>query len=160
MKFESMADMPEGMRRMVCPKLAQRVRVSATVKAVATARNFFECEEEFLRYLTLEDAAAEGIISDLRLYPEITLEEACYDENRKRVPALRQKASFSYRVNQWHTPPSCCRMEDLAFWSALLLTKTNDVRVAEFAGIRRLALRFNPKVSARLEQMGYRIREV
>lgn len=160
MKYESLAEMPTGMRRLVCPKLAQQAAAKMTVKAVATARAFFETEEEFQRYLILEDAAAEGIISDLRLYPEITMEEAHYDADRKRVAAVRRKASFSYKLSRWHSPPTCCRREDLDYWSALMLVMDEPIRVMEFVGTRRQTITNNPGICINVVLMGYRPREV
>ena len=128
LRYESLADLPEKMRRQVAGKLMQGTiradvgigpygmtgelvaaasgRHTAEEKGKRKYRNQpvevngikFDSRKEARRYEQLMDAMEMGFIRDLRLQVDFTLIEAFTDAEGKRHQALRYKADFTYKV--------------------------------------------------------------
>ena len=111
LRFESMADMPPRMREAY----ARQMRDLSGAAAQATIRKGsrgntkyhneraeragvrFDSQKEARRYDELMVMLRGGIISDLRLQPQFTLQESYVTETGERIRAIRYTADFSYR---------------------------------------------------------------
>lgn len=111
LRFESMADMPPRMRELYA---RQQVDLSGAAAPAplhkgsqgnAKYRNTpaeragvrFDSRKEARRYDELMVMLRAGIISDLRLQPQFTLQESYITESGERIRAIRYTADFSYR---------------------------------------------------------------
>lgn len=82
--YESLADLPPGMRQQVAGKVAAKAAVTVAGRRESKYHNEpvtvkgirFDSKKEARRYLQLTDAVREGLISDLRLQQDFTLQEA------------------------------------------------------------------------------------
>ena len=110
LRFESMADMPPRMRELYA---RQQIDLSGAA-AQATIRKGsrgntkyhneraeragvrFDSQKEARRYDELMVMLRAGIISDLRLQPQFTLQESYITETGERIRAVRYTADFSY----------------------------------------------------------------
>ena len=171
-RFDSLADMPEGMR-----KLAVRKVVAATLRTVSLDaepfdqkkpnkyRNVemevdgirFQSKKEARRFAYLKQAQALGVIEDLRLQVDFTLQEGFKKPDGERVRAIRYVADFTYRVRSAGYDHSH-QMEaaDIEYWrglwpGALVIedTKSRGTRTKEYKIKRKL-----------MADKGYEIREV
>ena len=111
LRFESMADMPPRMRELYA---RQKLDISGAA-APATLRKGsqgntkyhneraeragvrFDSQKEARRYDELIVMLRAGIISDLRLQPQFTLQESYITETGERIRAVRYTADFSYK---------------------------------------------------------------
>lgn len=103
LRFESMADMPPRMRELYArqqmpgaaaePKKASKYHNTPTERAGIR----FDGRKEARRYDELMVMLRAGIISDLRLQPQFTLQESYITETGERIRAVRYTADFSYR---------------------------------------------------------------
>ena len=103
LRFESMADMPPRMRELyarqqlpgadAAPK--KDTKYHSTPAERAGVR--FDSQKEARRYDELMTMLRAGIISDLRLQPQFTLQESYITETGERIRAIRYTADFSYR---------------------------------------------------------------
>ena len=100
--FESMADMPPRMREAY----AKQVLTDTQAKQAAAkyhnapaerAGIRFDSQKEARRYDELMVMLRTGIISDLRLQPQFTLQESYVTETGERIRAIRYTADFSYK---------------------------------------------------------------
>nr|DAO28415.1 MAG TPA: Endonuclease [Caudoviricetes sp.] len=104
LRFESMADMPPRMRELYAkqrlPEAQQEQKRQAKYKNAPEKRAGvrFDSKKEARRYDELLTMLRAGIISDLRLQPQFTLQESYCTEIGERVRAVRYTADFSYRV--------------------------------------------------------------
>lgn len=98
--------MPEGLRRLYTNGALGRMNLDAPTKQAAAkyhnveaARGAlrFDSEKEARRYDELMIMLRAGVISDLRLQPQFTLQESYKTETGERVRAVRYTADFSYR---------------------------------------------------------------
>ena len=110
LRFESMADMPPRMRelyaRQASPpgaaapaplaKGSQGKTKYGSRKAERGALRF-DSQKEARRYDELMIMLRTGLISDLRLQPQFTLQESYVTETGERIRAVRYTADFSYR---------------------------------------------------------------
>ena len=110
LRFESMADMPPRMR-----ELYARQQMPGAAAAPAPLRKGsqgntkyhneraertgvrFDSQKEARRYDELMVMLRAGIISDLRLQPQFTLQESYITETGERIRAVRYTADFSYK---------------------------------------------------------------
>ena len=107
MRFESLADMPPGMRelyaRQARPPGAAAPSSPAQGKTKYGSRKAergpirFDSQKEARRYDELMMMLESGVISDLRLQPQFTLQESYITEEGERIRAIRYTADFSYR---------------------------------------------------------------
>ena len=103
LRFESMADMPPRMRelyaRQQLPAAAAAPKKATKYHSAPAARTGikFDSQKEARRYDELMTMLRAGIISDLRLQPQFTLQESYVAETGERIRAIRYTADFSYR---------------------------------------------------------------
>ena len=103
LRFESMADMPPRMRELYArqqlpgaddaPKKDTKYHSTPAERAVVR----FDSQKEARRYDELMVMLRAGIISDLRLQPQFTLQESYITETGERIRAVRYTADFSYK---------------------------------------------------------------
>ena len=106
LRFESMADMPAGMRDLYARKVLAEMPVERTKpeKKAAKYQNQkaerggvrFDSQKEARRYDELLLMLRAGEIRDLRLQPQFTIQESYVTETGERVRAIRYTADFSY----------------------------------------------------------------
>lgn len=128
--FESLADLPPGMRRQVAGKVMAKAAMANTVagqrqpkyrnEPVNVNGIRFASKKEARRYLQLMDAHREGVISDLRLQQDFTLQEAYTTPEGQRIRAIRYQADFTYRI-EWagDDVPTGVPFADLECWRKL-----------------------------------------
>lgn len=107
LRFESMADMPPKMRALYAkqagPPGAAAPSSTAQGKTKYGSRKAergalrFDSQKEARRYDELTTMLRAGLISDLRLQPQFTLQESYITETGERIRAVRYTADFSYR---------------------------------------------------------------
>lgn len=132
LRFESLADMPEGMRKIAAGKLLEGTGkalpvAGASEKApkyhnVKTDANgiMFDSKKEARRYEYLCMAQKLGVIRDLRLQVDFTLQEAYTTADGLRIHAIRYKADFTYKtVSAGYDRMEPLDREDLEFWRSL-----------------------------------------
>lgn len=122
--YDSLADLPPGMRRQVAGKVLEKAALVAGGKK-AKYRNEpvtvngirFASKKEARRFEQLLDAVREGVISDLRLQQDFTLQEAYTTPEGQRIRAIRYQADFTYRVEYAGFFASrAARPDDLEYW--------------------------------------------
>ncbi len=110
LRFESMADMPPRMRELYA---RQQVDLSGAAAPAPLPKGSqgkkyhneraerngirFDSQKEARRYDELMVMLKSGLISDLRLQPQFTLQESYVTETGERIRAARYTADFSYR---------------------------------------------------------------
>ena len=111
LRFESMADMPPRMRELYARQQLDLsgaaapapLRKGSQGKTKYGSRKAergelrFDSQKEARRYDELMVMLRAGIISDLRLQPQFTLQESYVTETGERIRAVRYTADFSYR---------------------------------------------------------------
>lgn len=130
LRYESLADMPEGMRAKVAgrllppkaPPVAGDIPKESKYHNTKVAANgiSFDSKKEARRYQQLMAAQQAGAITDLRLQVDFTLQEAYTTPDGERIRAIRYRADFTYKV--------CCAglhllpvlgCEDIEYWRSL-----------------------------------------
>ena len=106
LRFDSMADMPAGMRDLYAKKVLAGMPAEQTKpeKKPAKYRNSgaarggirFDSQKEARRYDELLMMLRAGEIRNLRLQPQFTIQESYVTETGERVRAIRYTADFSY----------------------------------------------------------------
>lgn len=103
LRFESMADMPPRMRelyaRQQMPGAAAAPKKASKYHSTPAERGElrFDSQKEARRYDELMVMLRAGIISDLRLQQQFTLQESYMTETGERIRAVRYTADFSYK---------------------------------------------------------------
>ena len=111
LRFESMADMPPRMREAYARQMLDLSGAAAPAplrkgsQGNAKYHNApteragirFDGRKEARRYDELMVMLRAGIISDLRLQPQFTLQESYVTETGERIRAIRYTADFSYK---------------------------------------------------------------
>ena len=103
LRFESMADMPPRMRelyaRQQLPGAAAGPKKGTKYHSTPAERAGirFDSQKEARRYDELLVMLRAGIITDLRLQPQFTLQESYITEAGERIRAVRYTADFSYK---------------------------------------------------------------
>ena len=111
LRFASMADMPTRMRELyarqqidlsgaAAPAHLRKGSQGNTKYHNAPAERAgirFDSQKEARRYDELLVMLQAGIISDLRLQPQFTLQESYITETGERIRAVRYTADFSYK---------------------------------------------------------------
>ena len=110
LRFESMADMPPRMRELYAKQAntsgaarqlplpeAQEKRGKYGSRKAERGAMRFDSQKEARRYDELMTMLRAGLISDLRLQPQFTLQESYVTEAGERIRAVRYTADFSYR---------------------------------------------------------------
>lgn len=178
LRYESMADMPPGLREKyaakqvagkIMAKPSQATPVAAhsekeskyhNVKVVVNGIRF-DSKKEARRYLQLMDALQEGVISDLRLQQDFTLQEAYTTPDGERIRAIRYQADFTYKI-QWagYSVPTSISFDDLEYWSSVVERFGHGAIVVEDTKSRATK---TPQYVMKYKMMadkGYIIREV
>ena len=106
LRFDSMADMPAGMRDLYAKKILGGMpkEMPTPEKKAAKYQNqraergrvHFDSQKEARRYDELLLMLRAGEIRDLRLQPQFTIQESYVTETGERVRAIRYTADFSY----------------------------------------------------------------
>lgn len=111
LRFESMADMPPRMRELYARQKLDLSGAAAQAPLHKGSRGNakyhnapaeragvrFDSQKEARRYDELIVMLWAGIITDLRLQPQFTLQESYVTETGERIRAIRYTADFSYR---------------------------------------------------------------
>ena len=109
LRFESMADMPPRMRELYARQQLPGAAAPATPRKGSQGKTKygsrkdtrgelrFDSQKEARRYDELMTMLRAGIITDLRLQPQFTLQESYVTETGERIRAIRYTADFSYR---------------------------------------------------------------
>lgn len=169
LRFDSLSDMPEGMRKLAADKIVAGKVMGGPDKALPvagskyhnikteTAGIRFDSKKEARRYEQLLLAQSLGVIEDLRLQVDFTLQEAYTTAEGQRIRAIRYSADFTYKVKSAgydHMPR--LGTEDIEYWrelwpGALVIedTKSRGTRTKEYQIKRKL-----------MADKGYMIREV
>lgn len=189
LRFDSLADMPEGMRKLAAEKIV--AGTMKTVQAVGAEsasstdpsttlrcaqddkrakkpnkyRNVetvvdgvkFQSKKEARRFVYLKRAQELGVIEDLRLQVDFTLQEGFKKIDGQRVQAIRYVADFTYKVKSaGYDHALQLDMADIEYWrglypGALVIedTKSRGTRTKEYKIKRKL-----------MADKGYEVREV
>jgi len=96
-RIESLADLPEKYREQVAKAVVSQQKKSkyGNVKTEVNGIKF-DSQKEARRYQTLMLAQKSGLIRDLRLQHEFTLQEAYTTCTGKRIRAIKYRADFTY----------------------------------------------------------------
>ena len=96
MRYSSMADMPESMRKLAAGKVFKQAQSKYHAKKTKVGKITFASKHEAERYAELMAMLKAGIISDLRLQQDFTVQEAYTTPTGERIRAIRYKADFCY----------------------------------------------------------------
>ena len=160
--FNSLADLPEKMRAQVAGRLigqsaakkAQKYRNDPTM--VSGIR--FDSKKEADRYMQLMDAVREGVIYDLRLQRNYTLQEAYTTAEGERIV---YQADFTYRIRwPWHTIPTGCSETDVGYWARKAASEGDGAEVIEDVKSKATRTRVYINKSKMMADKGWHIREV
>ena len=126
MRFDSLADMPSGMRRKAAPKLleASRTKIQATSENGSVMRDgiWFDNMAAADRYVTLCNLAQAGFIKDLHVRENVTLVDKCIYPGGEKQAQVRFQADFSYIPQiQGYYPPEI-RTEETAYMEECFFT--------------------------------------
>ena len=180
LRFDSLADMPEGMRKLAAGKIVARAATSSTGRDTdpsATLRCAqddkkgnkyhnvetrvaglrFQSIKEARRYEYLCRAVDLGVLEDLRLQVDFTLQEGYKTAKGERIRAIRYVADFTYKVRSaGYDHALQLEVADLEYWrslypGALVIedTKSRGTRTKEYKIKRKL-----------MADRGHEIREV
>ena len=94
LRFDSMADMPAGMRDLYAKKVLGQMPQARPEPEQKRAK--YQNQKEARRYDELLLMLRAGEIRDLRLQPQFTIQESYVTETGERVCAIRYTADFSY----------------------------------------------------------------
>lgn len=169
--FDSLADLPPGIRNQVAGKIVAGEFIASKEKTMAGSKYKnqptsvggirFDSKKEAQRYQYLMDAVSAGIIKDLRLQQDFTLQEAYTTPQGQRIRAIRYRADFTYRVVCANYEHICCIGHiDLDWWRDIIQQHGRGVLVAE--DVKSKATK-TPEYRMKYKLMaekGYIIREV
>lgn len=187
LRFDSLADMPEGMRKLAADKIVAGKLREADLRRLGLLieeeqpepivaepegskkpnkyRNVetevdgirFQSKKEARRFRYLKLAQELGVIEDLRLQVDFTLQEGYKTAKGERIRAIRYVADFTYRVRSaGYDHALQLDMADIEYWrglypGALVIedTKSRGTRTKEYKIKRKM-----------MADKGYEIREV
>ena len=174
LRYDDLSKMPPGMRQQVASKILAQIgetsRVAAPPKGKASkygnvtvqdAGLKFASRKEYRRYLALMDAAQEGVIYDLRMQHNFTLQEGYTTPYGERIRAIVYQADFTYRVHwPWHQVPTSCSADDLVYWRKAAQNSGDGVLVVEDVKSKPTRTRAYINKYKMMAAMGHHIREV
>lgn len=96
LRFESVSQMPEGMRRLISKKQEQIPKNKYGAIRTEECGIKFASKKEARRFAELSDLLKCGEIERLKLQPQFTLQESYITETGERIRAIRYTADFSY----------------------------------------------------------------
>lgn len=165
LRYDSLADLPPGVRERVAGQLIREELAKKPPKYRNTptpVKNIrFDSKKEAARYLQLLDAVREGVIYDLRLQRNFTLQEGYTTAEGERIRAIVYRADFTYRVRwPWYSMPTCVSFDDLEYWSKAASQGGNGVEVIE--DVKSSATRTREYINKckMMADKGHHIREV
>lgn len=165
LRYESLADMPQNMRNRVAGHLAAKEAAAKKNKYRNQPTNVgvirFDSKKEADRYLVLMDAIKGGVIYDLRLQQNFTLQEAYTTADGQRVRSIVYQADFTYRIRwPWYRVPTSCAVGDLQYWSHCAQKSGEGALVVE--DVKSTATRTRVYVNKKkmMANLGHIIREV
>ena len=171
--YESLSDLPLRMRQQVAAKI-----VTAQPKAEPVAGNStkptkyhnqkidvngipFDSKKEARRYELLMYAQQVGVISDLRMQHDFTLQDAYTTPEGERIRAIRYRADFTYKVQSadlcWY---SILGAEDMSFWRSIIEQKGRGTLVVEDVKSKATRTKDYRMKYKMMADKGYHIREV
>ena len=171
--YDSLSDLPPRMRQQVAAKI-----VTAQPKAEPVAGDMmkhskyhnqkiivneisFDSKKEANRYLALMDAVRAGIITDLRLQHDFTLQEAYTSPEGERIRAIRYRADFSYRVVcANYEKITCVGFTDLEYWRDIVHQHGRGALVVEHVKSKATRTKDYRMKYKMMADKGYHIREV
>ncbi len=176
LRFESLGDMPPKMREKAAAAMA--ARAAGQRKAIPpegsgkgkygnipTELNGirFDSAKEARRYEALMLAKSMGVIGDLRLQEDFTLQEAYTQDNGERVRAIRYRADFTYLV-LIHPIPKCflskISPEDMEFWESWWTAHPGERVVEDVKSKATKTKAYTMKKKLLAQRFGISIREV
>ena len=164
LRFDGLGDMPPGLRRLAAGKLLGVAPMKQTkyhnVKTEVEGLQF-DSKKEARRFQSLMDAVDAGLIGDLRLQQDFTLQEAYTTPSGERIRAIRYRADFTYRILCANYERVCCVGHwDLDWWREMVHQHGKGVLVVEDVKSRATktaAYRMKYKM---MVDKGYLMREV
>lgn len=123
--------------------------------------NKFDSKKEYRRFLQLQEAARCGVIEDLRLQVDFTLQEAYTTPEGQRIQAIRYRADFTYKIRQANYGQVIrVGFEDLDYWRSIAEQKGPGALVVE--DVKSRATKTGEYMMKRklMAEKGYQIREV
>lgn len=178
MRIDSIADLPERLRTQAAGKLLAQGSAVAAEKTplvaggtpkeskyhnvkVELGANKFDSKKEYRRFLQLQEAVRCGLIEDLRLQVDFTLQEAYTTPEGQRIKAIRYRADFTYKIRQANYGMAIrVGFEDLDYWREVAQQKGVGAQVVEDVkskATKTPEYRIKRKLMA---EKGYQIREV
>lgn len=163
--FDSLADLPPKIRAQVAGQLITQGKKKKTPKyrnePVTVKGIHFDSKKEAARYLQLKDAIREGVIYDLRLQRNFTLQEGYTTPEGERIQPIVYQADFTYRVRwPWYSMPTCCSSDDLEYWKAAAEKAGDGVLIVEDVKTRPTRTRVYINKYKMMADQGHHIREV
>ena len=178
LRIDSLADLPESLREQAAGKLLAQSSAVASKKAapmeagekkeskfhnkkVEIGPNKFDSKKEYRRFLQLMEAVRCGLISDLRLQVDFTLQEAYTTPKGEKIRAIRYRADFTYKVSQAnYDMVNRVGFEDLDYWRTVTEQKGTGALVVE--DVKSKATKTGEYMIKRkmMADKGYIIREV
>ena len=133
LRFDSLADMPEGMRKIAAGKLLEGAEKPLPVAGASEKASkyhnvkteakgiVFDSKKEARRYEYLCMAQKLGVIRDLRLQVDFTLQETYTTAEGLRIHAIRYRADFTYKLATVGGNYSDVLLdrEDMKYWQSL-----------------------------------------
>ena len=167
MRIDSIADLPAGLREQAAGKIIETQKKKQPKyhnQQVLVQGVKFDSKKEGRRFEILLSAMELGLIRDIRLQQDYTLQEGYTTIDGERIRAIRYKADFVYTMDedalgaltdpdtQWRIPA-----EDLAYWRTLAPGET-VVEDTKSPGTRTAVYKLKRKLMQ--ERYGICIREV
>lgn len=168
--YANLADLPAGMRQQAAAKMMagqkkappkphpevdeKPKRSKYGNRKTETDGIKFDSKKEARRYEELMLAMERGVIYDLRLQEDFTLQEAYTTAEGERIQAIRYRADFTYRVHEQHELIFWASQEDMEFWMSL---DEGTKVVEDVKGMRTDVYKMKKKLMA---EKGISIREV
>ena len=166
MRIDSIADLPAGLREQAAGKIIETQKKKQPKyhnQQVLVQGVKFDSKKEGRRFEILLSAMELGLIRDIRLQQDYTLQEGYTTIDGERIRAIRYRADFVYTMDdlcavrvaapdtQW------IPTEDLAYWRTLAPGET-VVEDTKSPGTRTAVYKLKRKLMQ--ERYGISIREV
>ena len=171
--YDSLTDLPPQMRRQAAGKIAKALSKAGPVagqdpkvskfhnQKIAVNEIPFDSKKEARRYELLMYAQQVGVISDLRLQHDFTLQDAYTTPEGERIRAIRYRADFTYKVQSddlcWY---SILGAEDMSFWRSIIEQKGRGTLVVEDVKSKATRTKDYRMKYKMMADKGYHIREV
>lgn len=174
--YDSVADLPPALRKQLAQKLLAANQKTASVAGPSESlkkqkyRNIeveiekihFKSKKEAARYAYLKMLLDRGIIRDLRLQREYTLQEAFTTAAGERVRSIRYITDFTYRVDRagYDLLARGVASEDIEYWRDAIAQHGPGVEIIEDTKSRPTK---TPQYRMKYKMMadhGYHVREL